>query len=82
MDRADTIKLAIKSLLEVQHFDQVVQTGAKNIEIAVMDNGVISELEPSEIEKISLEIEKENQEQVIDFNLGRQEETNSKIIKC
>lgn len=58
-----------------------MQTGAKNIEIAVMDNGVISELEPSEIEKISLEIEKENQEQVIDFNLGRQEETNSKIIK-
>jgi 20S proteasome subunit alpha 4 len=36
MDRANTIKLAIKSLLEV------VQTGAKNIEIAVMDNGVIS----------------------------------------
>ncbi len=36
MDRADTIKLAIKSLLEV------VQTGAKNIEIAVMDNGVIT----------------------------------------
>lgn len=30
MDENDTIKLAIKSLLEV------VQTGAKNIEIAVM----------------------------------------------
>ncbi len=35
MDRDETIKLAIKSLLEV------VQTGSKNIEIAVMDqNGV------------------------------------------
>ncbi|KAJ3304313.1 Proteasome subunit alpha type-4 [Kappamyces sp. JEL0829] len=54
MDRADTIKLAIKSLLEV------VQTGAKNIEIAVMENGVISELEPSEVEAVTAIIEAEN----------------------
>lgn len=33
MDRDETIKLAIKSLLEV------VQTGAKNIEIAIMEPG-------------------------------------------
>lgn len=36
MTRDETVKLAIKSLLEV------VQTGAKNIGIAVMDNGVIT----------------------------------------
>ena len=33
MDREDTIKLTVKSLLEV------VQTGAKNIEIAIMAPG-------------------------------------------
>ncbi|KAJ3332559.1 Proteasome subunit alpha type-4 [Kappamyces sp. JEL0680] len=58
MDRADTIKLAIKSLLEV------VQTGAKNIEIAVMENGVISELEPSEVEAVTAIIEAENAAEV------------------
>lgn len=36
LERADTIKLAVKSLLEV------VQTGAKNIEISVMERyGVV-----------------------------------------
>ena len=33
MDREETIKLTVKSLLEV------VQTGAKNIEIAIMEPG-------------------------------------------
>ena len=33
MSRDETIKLTIKSLLEV------VQTGAKNIEIAILENG-------------------------------------------
>jgi 20S proteasome subunit alpha 4 len=60
MDREETIKLAIKSLLEV------VQTGSKNIEIAVMDGGVFEvnhinkELEPAEIERITKVIEQEN----------------------
>lgn len=46
MSREDTIKLTVKSLLEV------VQTGAKNIEIAVLAPGMSMEmLTPSEIEK-------------------------------
>lgn len=47
LPRADTIELAIKSLLEV------VQTGAKNIEIAIMAPGKeIEMLAAEEIEKI------------------------------
>jgi 20S proteasome subunit alpha 4 len=57
MERDEAIKLAIRSLLEV------VQTGAKNIEIAVMDNGVFEELDAAEIERISAIIEQENNEQ-------------------
>ena len=38
MDREETIKLAVKSLLEV------VQTGAKNIEIAIMTAGNVIEV--------------------------------------
>jgi 20S proteasome subunit alpha 4 len=54
MSRADTIELAIKSLLEV------VQTGAKNIEIAIMAPGKEMEMLASEeIEKI---VEKINTE--------------------
>lgn len=46
MSREDTIKLTVKSLLEV------VQTGAKNIEIAVLAPGMSMEmLSSSEIEK-------------------------------
>lgn len=41
MDREATISLAVKSLLEV------VQTGAKNIEIAVMAPGKPVEMLPS-----------------------------------
>ncbi|KAK3704616.1 Proteasome subunit alpha type-4 [Vermiconidia calcicola] len=54
LPRADTIELAIKSLLEV------VQTGAKNIEIAIMASGKqIEMLAGEEIEKI---VEKINTE--------------------
>lgn len=54
--REDTIKLTVKSLLEV------VQTGAKNIEISVMESyGVIKNLETSEIERIVAEIEAEKE---------------------
>lgn len=54
MSRTDTIELAIKSLLEV------VQTGAKNIEIAIMAPGKEMEMLASEeIEKI---VEKINSE--------------------
>lgn len=38
MDREETIKLTVKSLLEV------VQTGAKNIEIAIMTAGNVIEV--------------------------------------
>ncbi|KAJ3166678.1 Proteasome subunit alpha type-4 [Geranomyces variabilis] len=55
MDRDDTIKLAIRSLLEI------VQTGAKNIEIAVMGNdSVLRTLDASEVEAVTAIIEKEN----------------------
>ncbi|KAI8636089.1 proteasome subunit alpha type-7 [Parasitella parasitica] len=58
MDEKHTVKLAIKSLLEV------VQTGAKNIEIAVMtsDNSV-KPLEQEEVESVVAEIEKEKEEE-------------------
>ncbi|KAL7414943.1 N-terminal nucleophile aminohydrolase [Mrakia frigida] len=56
LTRDETIKLAIKSLLEV------VQTGAKNIEISVMDGfNKIQNLTLSEIEVIVAEIEKEKE---------------------
>jgi len=56
LDREESIKLAVKSLLEV------VQTGAKNIEISVMESyGVTSNLEQSEIEKIVAGIESEKE---------------------
>jgi hypothetical protein len=51
-----------------------VQTGAKNIEIAVMENGVLEELEPAEIERISAIIERENLAQVFITNLGGEKE--------
>ncbi|RSH89245.1 Proteasome subunit alpha type-4 [Saitozyma podzolica] len=56
LDREETIKLTVKSLLEV------VQTGAKNIEISVMERyGVITNLETAEIEKIVATIESEKE---------------------
>ncbi|KAI8574944.1 hypothetical protein K450DRAFT_264006 [Umbelopsis ramanniana AG] len=58
MEQRDSIKLAIKSLLEV------VQTGAKNIEIAVMtDDKKVRNLEVEEVEEIVAEIEKEKEEE-------------------
>lgn len=56
MNKHDTIKLAIKSLLEV------VQTGAKNIEIAYMESdSVIKRLDYNEVEELVAEIEKEKE---------------------
>src|ERR1700760_3969592 len=58
MDREETIKLTVRSLLEV------VQTGAKNIEIAVMQPGGTLELLGTEaIEKYVEEINNEKQEE-------------------
>lgn len=60
MDREETIKLTVKSLLEV------VQTGAKNIEIAVMAPGKSLEMLPVEdIEKYveSINTEKAEEQQ-------------------
>lgn len=58
MSREDTIKLTVKSLLEV------VQTGAKNIEIAVMAPGKSLEmLDTTEIEKYVESINTEKQEE-------------------
>lgn len=57
-DREQTIRLAIKSLLEV------VQTGAKNIEIAIMAPGKTVEMLPMEdIENYVKNIEQEKQEE-------------------
>ncbi|KAK6908376.1 hypothetical protein I203_102377 [Kwoniella mangroviensis CBS 8507] len=56
LPRDEAIKLTVKSLLEV------VQTGAKNIEISVMESyGVITNLERSEIENIVSQIESEKE---------------------
>jgi len=58
MDREETIKLTVKSLLEV------VQTGAKNIEIAIMAAGKKMEMMPDEeIENYVKGIEQEKQEE-------------------
>ena len=58
MSKEETIKLAVKSLLEV------VQTGAKNIEIAVMAPGkAIEMLVADDIEKHVKNIESEKQDE-------------------
>jgi 20S proteasome subunit alpha 4 len=58
MDREETIKLTVKSLLEV------VQTGAKNIEIAIMAPGKRLEMLPVEdIERYVESINTEKQEE-------------------
>lgn len=58
MDREETIKLTVKSLLEV------VQTGAKNIEIAITAPGKPLEMLPVEdIEKYVENINTEKQEE-------------------
>ena len=58
MSREDTIKLTVRSLLEV------VQTGAKNIEIAIMEpNGLLEMLDTDKIEAYVKEIDNEKQEE-------------------
>lgn len=66
IDREETIKLTIKSLLEV------VQTGAKNIEIAVSAPGKPLEMLPVEdIEKYVENINTEKQEEAANRRPGR-----------
>lgn len=66
MDRETTISLTVKSLLEV------VQTGAKNIEIAIMLPGKTIEMLPSEqIEQYVKTIEAEKQEEQAKKKPGR-----------
>lgn len=66
MDRKESIKLTIKSLLEV------VQTGAKNIEIAIMAAGEKIEMLPVEdIESYVKTIENEKQEEAAKKKTGR-----------
>lgn len=72
MDREATIRLAIKSLLEV------VQTGAKNIEIAIMAPGKTIEMLPVEdIENYVKNIEQEKQEEAAKKKGGRSTGTGS-----
>jgi len=58
LSREETIKLTIKSLLEV------VQTGAKNIEISIMEGyNEVTNLDLEQIETIVAEIEKEKEQE-------------------
>lgn len=75
MDREDTIKLTVKSLLEV------VQTGAKNIEIAIMAPGKTIEMLPVEdIESYVKSIEAEKQEEAAKKKTGRTPGTGTAAI--
>lgn len=75
MDREETIKLTVKSLLEV------VQTGAKNIEIAVMAPGKQLEMLPVEdIEKYVESINTEKQEEAATKRAGRTPGTGTAAI--
>ena len=75
MDRDDAIKLAVKSLLEV------VQTGAKNIEIAVMAPGKTMEMLPVEsIEAYVKDVEAEKQEEAAKKKTGRTPGTGTAAI--
>ena len=75
MDREDTIKLTVKSLLEV------VQTGAKNIEIAIMAPGKLVEMLPTEdIESYVKSIEAEKQEEAAKKKTGRTPGTGTAAI--
>ena len=66
MDREETIKLTVKSLLEV------VQTGAKNIEIAVMAPGKpLEKVSVEDIEKYVENINTEKQEEAANRRPGR-----------
>ena len=75
MDREETIRLSVKSLLEV------VQTGAKNIEIAIMAPGKPVEMLPmEEIEKYVKTIEQEKKEEAAKKKTGRTPGTGSATI--
>lgn len=75
-NREETIRLAIKSLLEV------VQTGAKNIEIAIMAPGKLIEMLPVEdIENYVKNIEQEKQEEAAKKKTGRTPGTGSAAIR-
>ena len=75
MDREETIKLTVKSLLEV------VQTGAKNIEIAIMAPGKLIEMLPVEdIESYVKSIETEKQEEAAKKKTGRTPGTGTTAI--
>lgn len=75
MDREETIKLTVKSLLEV------VQTGAKNIEIAIMAPGKTIEMLPVEdIESYVKSIETEKQEEAAKKKTGRTPGTGTAAI--
>ncbi|KAF2091081.1 N-terminal nucleophile aminohydrolase [Saccharata proteae CBS 121410] len=75
MDREETIKLTVKSLLEV------VQTGAKNIEIAIMSPGKLIEMLPVEdIEKYVESINTEKQEEAATRRTGRTPGTGTAAI--
>ena len=75
MDREDTVRLAIKSLLEV------VQTGAKNIQIAIMAPGMPMEMLGTEdIESYVKRIETEKQEEAAKKKTGRTPGTGTAAI--
>ena len=75
MDREETIKLTVKSLLEV------VQTGAKNIEIAIMAPDKPIEMLPIEdIESYVKSIESEKQEEAAKKKTGRTPGTGTAAI--
>ena len=75
MDREETIKLTVKSLLEV------VQTGAKNIEIAIMAPGKTLEMLPvDDIESYVKSIETEKQEEAAKKKTGRTPGTGTAAI--
>jgi len=75
MDREETVKLTVKSLLEV------VQTGAKNIEIAIMAPRKAIEMLPVEdIESYVRSIETEKQEEAAKKKTGRAPGTGTAAI--
>lgn len=75
MDREQTIALTIKSLLEV------VQTGAKNIEVAIMSAGKTIEMLPDDqIETYVKNIETEKQEEAAKKKTGRTGTTTAAIL--
>lgn len=75
MDREETIQLAIRSLLEV------VQTGAKNIEVAIMVPGKTIDILPDEqVEAVVKSIETEKQEEAAKKKTGRTGTTTAAIL--